>query len=78
MLDYVASSRLSVVQITSRDISIRLTEAESTEIKISAAREKYRPVAMRGSIVYFVIAQLAEVDAMYQYSLKYFNQVMGH
>ncbi|XP_037092151.1 dynein heavy chain 6, axonemal-like [Pollicipes pollicipes] len=68
---------LNESKITSRDISIRLTEAESTEVKISAAREKYRPVALRGSIVYFVIAQLADVDAMYQYSLKYFNQIFN-
>ena len=56
-------------------ISSRLKEAEMTEEKISAAREKYRPVATRGSVMYFVVASLAEVDTMYQYSLKYFKQV---
>jgi len=47
-----------------------------TEEKITAAREKYRPVATRGSVMYFVVASMAEVDTMYQYSLKYFKQVM--
>jgi len=47
-----------------------------TEEKITAAREKYRPVATRGSVMYFVVASMAEVDSMYQYSLKYFKQVM--
>ena len=56
-------------------ISSRLKEAESTEEKITLAREKYRPVATRGSVMYFVVASLAEVDTMYQYSLKYFKQV---
>lgn len=61
--------------MTSGVISTRLLEAEKTELSISNAREKYRPVATRGSVMYFVVASLAEVDPMYQYSLKYFTQV---
>ena len=60
---------------TSVEIVKRLKEAEETEVIISAAREKYRPVAARGSVLYFVVAQLSELDPMYQYSLKYFVQV---
>ena len=62
-------------QVTSAQISKRLAEAEQTEVQITTAREKYRPVATRGSVMYFVVATLAEVDPMYQFSLKYFNQV---
>ena len=50
---------------------------QATEKDISEAREKYRPVATRGSVMYFVVADLAEVDPMYQYSLKYFTQVQN-
>lgn len=46
-----------------------------TEEKISTAREKYRSVAERGSVMYFVVADMGEVDPMYQFSLKYFKQV---
>ncbi|KAF5287317.1 hypothetical protein FQR65_LT02190 [Abscondita terminalis] len=60
---------------TSAVIAARLIETEATEEKISVAREKYRDVAIRGSVLYFVVAQLAEIDPMYQFSLKYFNQV---
>lgn len=64
------------LQVTSGVISTRLKEAEMTEEKITLAREKYRPVATRGSVMYFVVASMAEVDSMYQYSLKYFKQVL--
>ncbi|ODM98966.1 Dynein heavy chain 6, axonemal [Orchesella cincta] len=62
---------------TSKVIVKRVAESEVTEESISKAREKYRPVASRGSVLYFVVAQLAELDPMYQYSLKYFTQVFN-
>uniref|UniRef100_A0A8C4FET8 Dynein axonemal heavy chain 6 n=1 Tax=Catagonus wagneri TaxID=51154 RepID=A0A8C4FET8_9CETA len=64
-------------KITSGAIKIRLKEAESTEQMINVAREKYRPVATQGSVMYFVIASLSEIDPMYQYSLKYFKQLFN-
>ena len=62
---------------TSQAISRRLAEAEKTEANISAAREKYRPVAAKGSIMYFVVADLALIDPMYQFSLRYFTQLFN-
>lgn len=41
--------------------------------QLDTLREAYRPVAVRGSILYFVIADLALIDPMYQYSLAYFT-----
>ena len=60
---------------TSAIIATRLVESEATEEKISIAREKYRSAATRGSVLYFVVGNLAEIDPMYQFSLKYFTQV---
>ncbi|CAH2103550.1 unnamed protein product [Euphydryas editha] len=62
---------------TSEIINARLEETEATEMRISAAREKYRTVATRGAVLYFAVAQLADIDPMYQFSLKYFNQVFN-
>ncbi|XP_029949300.1 dynein heavy chain 6, axonemal [Salarias fasciatus] len=64
-------------KVTSETIKHRLEEAEATELMINSARERYRPVATRGSVLYFVIASLSEIDPMYQFSLKYFKQLFN-
>jgi len=56
-------------------IAARLIDTEETEKVITASRERYRILSSRGAILYFVVAGLAEIDPMYQYSLKYFTQV---
>ncbi|XP_037937177.1 dynein heavy chain 6, axonemal [Teleopsis dalmanni] len=60
---------------TSLIIAARLIDTEETEKVITKTREQYRSLASRGAILYFVVAGLAEIDPMYQYSLKYFSQV---
>ncbi|XP_030047949.1 dynein axonemal heavy chain 6 [Microcaecilia unicolor] len=64
-------------KVTSGAIKSRLVQAEATEMKINVAREKYRLVATQGSVMYFVIASLSEIDPMYQFSLKYFKQIFN-
>lgn len=39
-----------------------MAQARATEVSISAAREVYRPVAVRGSQVYFLIDNLNALD----------------
>ncbi len=48
-----------------------MRESEKTQVQVAAMRETYRPVAVRGAIVYFGITDMATVDPMYQYSLAY-------
>jgi len=54
---------------TSAEVTSQLIISEQTEKKIDAAREGYRPTAYRASILYFLLADLARVDPMYQFSL---------
>jgi dynein heavy chain len=43
---------------------MRVKEAEETECDINTVRERYRPAATRGSILYFTIADLAGINPM--------------
>jgi dynein heavy chain len=42
-----------------------MAEAEKTSKMINENRENYRSVARRGSVLYFVVADLALIDPMY-------------
>jgi dynein heavy chain len=45
-------------------------EAKENEREINEARECYRPVAARASLLYFVINDLRKINPIYQFSLK--------
>ena len=64
LIDTLAKSK-----VTSNEISAKVQEAEKTEKEIDATRELYRPVAIRASLLFFCISDLALMDPMYQYSL---------
>eukprot|EP00668_Euglena_longa_P016545 GGOE01020817.1.p1 GENE.GGOE01020817.1~~GGOE01020817.1.p1 ORF type:complete len:1249 (-),score=501.70 GGOE01020817.1:103-3465(-) len=68
---------LKKAQTTSELLSKRLAEAEQQSQSINEARLEFTPVATRASILYFVMADLALIDPMYQYSLDYFKKLFG-
>eukprot|EP00891_Asterochloris_glomerata_P001497 jgi/Astpho2/1497/e_gw1.00026.129.1_t len=76
--DEALISTLNNSKATSGVIEKRVKEAQQTERDIDAARSRYRTVPVRGSILYFVIADLAAIDPMYQHSLAYFMQLFTH
>ena len=76
--DEVLINTLQNSKITSGQIGTRLEEAEETEFNINKTRETYRTAAVRGSILYFVIADLALIGPMYQYSLNFFMRMFNN
>lgn len=73
--DEVLVETLNESKETSAIIAARLIDTVDTEIMITATRDKYRHLSIRGAALYFVVATLAEIDPMYQFSLKYFTSV---
>ncbi|XP_042781926.1 dynein axonemal heavy chain 14 isoform X4 [Panthera leo] len=60
---------------TSDEISKRIKATEKAESETQALREHYRSVATRGALLYFLVAGLARLNSMYQFSLDWFRQV---
>jgi len=75
--DEILINTLAESKVTSGVISERLAESEVTEKEINTTRNNYRPVAVRGSIIYFVIADMGLVDPMYQFSLEFFKRLFN-
>eukprot|EP00434_Breviolum_minutum_P018353 symbB.v1.2.016193.t2/scaffold1223.1/size130870/6 len=70
--DQVLISTLGESKETSTAVNQRVKAAEEAAVEIDAACKQYTEVATRGSILYFVIADLANINPMYQFSLFYF------
>eukprot|EP00899_Mesostigma_viride_P012150 jgi/Mesvir1/20936/Mv08007-RA.1 len=70
--DETLINTLAQSKVTSDEISLKVTESEKTEREIDTTRNVYHPVAVRASLLFFCISDLALVDPMYQYSLSWF------
>ncbi|XP_018092353.2 dynein heavy chain 11, axonemal-like [Xenopus laevis] len=73
--DTLLVEKLETTKHTAAEIEMKVLEAKVNEVKINEAREHYRPVAARASLLYFIMNDLKKISPMYQFSLKAFNIV---
>jgi len=72
LIDILESSK-----ITPGEINERMDQSKIVEAEINDTRNLYKNVSIRGSILYFVIADLAGIDPMYQNSLAYVKSLFN-
>lgn len=70
--DEVLISTLGKSKMTSNEVNQRVVVAEKTKMEIDEACQLYISVSEVGTLLYFVIADLARMNPMYQFSLFYF------
>ena len=66
---------LDEAKVVSNNITAKQVIADETSSKINELRQGYEPVAAHSAVLYFVVASLADIDPMYQYSLTWFVQL---
>ncbi|KNE55583.1 hypothetical protein AMAG_01474 [Allomyces macrogynus ATCC 38327] len=70
--DETAITALSSSKVLSDDIAQKQQVAEATEKQIDETRAGYKPIAFHSSILFFAVADMANIEPMYQYSLTWF------
>ncbi|GLD99919.1 hypothetical protein PINS_up008647 [Pythium insidiosum] len=63
---------LAETKVKATEVNDKISAAEDMKRGIDEKREHYRPVATRGSVLYFGIVDFASVNVMYQTSLDQF------
>lgn len=70
--DETAIKILSSSKVLANTISEKQAVADKTEKEIDVIRAGYKPIAYHSSAMFFCIADLANIEPMYQYSLTWY------
>ena len=63
---------MATIKTASKEVNEKLKEASEKKIEINEKRELFRPVAARGSVLYFCVVEMTQVNWMYNSSLGQF------
>lgn len=59
-------------------MKVKLADADIKTKEINEKREQYRPIAIRGSALYFSMIELQQVNWMYNSSLEQFLTLFNY
>jgi len=76
MLDNVELiNTLDETKTKASEVAEKLKLAAKTADEVEKNRDIYRPVAKRGAILFFILAEMANINSMYQYALSAYVEV---
>ncbi|XP_068918735.1 dynein axonemal heavy chain 14 [Petaurus breviceps papuanus] len=73
--DEAIIENLKKSKMTSTEVSERIKASKKTENEFQMTRQNYLPIATRGALLYFLVADLAQINYMYQFSLDWFREM---
>jgi dynein heavy chain len=71
--DVALITGLEATKAKATEISAAVEAAQDTDVELRQKCDAYRSVAVEGSMLYFLLSELQQVDHMYQYSLDSFT-----
>ena len=69
---------LNNTKTQSKEMTIKLADADIKTSEINERRSTFKPVAVRGSVLYFCIIEIAQVNWMYNSSLNQFLDLYNY
>ncbi|KAH8608939.1 putative Dynein heavy chain N terminal region 2 domain1 [Trypanosoma vivax] len=69
-------AELKSAQSNAKVLGENQKEANEKMAIITSTRDRYRDVAARASVLFFVLADISRIDPMYQYSLQFFVKLV--
>ncbi|XP_028981786.1 dynein heavy chain 10, axonemal [Diachasma alloeum] len=73
LIETLENTKSSATEVTEK-----IALAEVTAKEVNKLRDGYRPAAKRGAILFFVLADMAVVNSMYQYSLTSYLEIFTY
>ena len=75
MLDPEVVASMESLKVGAKDVQAKMQTRLRTRAELTAAMHAYKALAARGSVFFFVVQELRNVDNLYQYSLAWYVSI---